>query len=328
MQTEVFLVNEKRPYYRAMRQNTKVPSLLDDWLIKNILGNPEDTECLKDFLMKWNYCTIDTLKILNNEEKVDYDKQKAIRYDIHGIINDEILFAVEIQKQGDFEDVLKRFQYYAARLLAGQQTRGKAYKNLKKAWLILIADYAFFPIPGMITDESEIRFKKSEIPLTEVTHLSIMKTGRVDVLNDKPIQELDGLQRWAILFGCSKWPEKWPWIAKISEQDAEIRKVVKKMSELTPDYEAYFYDTMLRLAEMDECTMKLKAFEQGKAAGELSKVIKQTLRNVKRGMSESEIAELLDEDQSVIAKILNCFSQHPELTADEITERMMESLEN
>lgn len=79
---------------------------------------------------------------------------------------------------------------------------------------------------------------------------------------------------------------------------------------------------------MDECTMKLKAFEQGKAAGELSKVIKQTLRNVKRGMSESEIAELLDEDQSVIAKILNCFSQHPELTADEITERMMESLEN
>lgn len=27
------------------------------------------------------------------------------------------------------------------------------------------------------------------------------------------------------------------------------------MSELTPDYEAYFYDTMLRLAEMDECTM-------------------------------------------------------------------------
>ena len=100
------------------------------------------------------------------------------------------------------------------------------------------------------------------------------------------------------------------------------------MSELTPDYEAYFYDIMLRLAEMDECTMKLKAFEQGKAAGELSKVIKQTLRNVKRGMSESEIAELLDEDQSVIAKILNCFSQHPELTADEITERMMESLEN
>ena len=56
---------------------------------------------------------------------------------------------------------------------------------------------------------------------------------------------------------------------------------------------------------MDECTMKLKAFEQGKAAGELSKVIKQTLRNVKRGMSESEIAEILDEDQSVIAKILN-----------------------
>ena len=30
MQTEVFLVYEKRPYYRAMRQNTKVPSLLDD----------------------------------------------------------------------------------------------------------------------------------------------------------------------------------------------------------------------------------------------------------------------------------------------------------
>ena len=79
---------------------------------------------------------------------MDIRSQKAIQFDVHGIINNEILFVIEVQRQGNREEVLKRMEYYASRLLAGQKLQGRSYKQIKAVWLILIADFHFFSKPG------------------------------------------------------------------------------------------------------------------------------------------------------------------------------------
>ena len=50
---------------------------------------------MTNFLSQWRYCEINSLEILPQEQKLDHALQKAIRYDVRGIINGKILFVIE-----------------------------------------------------------------------------------------------------------------------------------------------------------------------------------------------------------------------------------------
>ena len=197
---------------------------------------------------------------------------------------------------------------------------------MKAAWLILIADYPFFPRTGLIADETEMSLKTMQMPLTQMTQLSIMETGRTEYLREKAIQKLSGLERWAILYGNLADPEKREWIRQICEQDENLRKVVRKMSEMTMDFEAYFRETKAIMAELERADRQREWLEQGKRMGkqegmergELCKVIKQVLKNMKKGKPISEIAEILDEDETLIRQTFICHEEHPDWTADQI----------
>ena len=297
-------------------RESKTHSLLEDGFFKNVIAN--DEKAMTNFLSQWRYCEINSLEILPQEQKLDHALQKAIRYDVRGIINGKILFVIEVQRQGTCAKVLKRMEYYAARLLAAQKMRGKEYEELKSVWLILIADFNFFPNPGIITDETETRLRIAQIPLTTVIHLSIMETGRTEFLRKKPVQELMGLERWAILFGNSGDPEKQEWIRSICEQDEEIRKVVEKMSEWPKNYEEYMQQTMEIMREMDLEDLREIDFHRGA----LYKVVNQVLKNAKKGRASKEIAEILDEEESIVQQILSCHNEHPELSAEQIIKRI------
>ena len=102
------------------------------------------------------------------------------------------------------------------------------------------------------------------------------------------------------------------------------------MDEMTMDFEAYFRETKAIMAELERADRQREWLEQGKRMGkqegleqgiergELCKVIKQVLKNMKKGKPISEIAEILDEDETVIRQIFICHEEHPDWTADQI----------
>ena len=118
------------------------------------------------------------------------------------------------------------------------------------------------------------------------------------------------------------------------------------MDEMTMDFEAYFRETKAIMAELERADRQREWLEQGKRMGkqeglekglqrgmeqgieqgiergmergELCKVIKLVLKNVKKGKSISEIAEILDEDETVIRQIFICHEEHPDWTSDQI----------
>ncbi|WP_278841528.1 hypothetical protein [Holdemania filiformis] len=98
------------------------------------------------------------------------------------------------------------------------------------------------------------------------------------------------------------------------------------MDEMTMDFEAYFRETKAIMAELERADRQREWLEQGiergMERGELCKVIKQVLKNMKKGKPISEIAEILDEDETVIRQIFICHEEHPEWTADQIATRI------
>ena len=66
-------------------------SLMDDWVFKAVIGDPEDEVCLSSFFQ-----AIDPdfrkVRLLPGEKKAGHPDDKAIRYDICGVINEKIYF--------------------------------------------------------------------------------------------------------------------------------------------------------------------------------------------------------------------------------------------
>ena len=102
------------------------------------------------------------------------------------------------------------------------------------------------------------------------------------------------------------------------------------MDEMTMDFEAYFRETKTIMAELERADRQREWLEQGKRMGkqegleqglergELCKVIKLVLKNMEKGKLISEIAEILDEDETLIRQIFICHEEHPDWTADQI----------
>ena len=123
------------------------------------------------------------------------------------IINGKILFVIEARWQGSYARVLNGWSITQPRLLAAQKMRGKEYEQLESIWLILVADFPFSLSRGLSRTRSKHDLKRRRFPLTTTIHMSIMESGRTGFLMEKPVKELDGLERWAILFGNSGNPE-------------------------------------------------------------------------------------------------------------------------
>jgi len=62
--------------------------------------------------------------------------------------------------------------------------------------------------------------------------------------------------------------------------------------------------------------------EEGKAEGELLKLLSQIHKKQKRGCSASEIADALEENEEYIAKILTLMEQYPDGTEEEWLDKL------
>ena len=124
---------------------------MDDWVFKAVIGDPEDEVCLSSF-----FHAIDPdfrqVRLLPGEKKAGHPDDKAIRYDICGVINEKIYFDLEIQRNGNPEEQGIRIVFYLSRLLSGQRTKGKDYRELRPVRVIMITNFRFFDDPEVSSD--------------------------------------------------------------------------------------------------------------------------------------------------------------------------------
>lgn len=102
-------------------------SLMDDWVFKAVLGNPEDTLCLSCLFQAIDP-SFKKVCLFPGEESVGHPLMKAIRYDICGMINDEIYFDLEIQAKWKSRGSGYPDSFYLSRLLPAENKR-KSYRN-------------------------------------------------------------------------------------------------------------------------------------------------------------------------------------------------------
>lgn len=265
------------------------------------------------------------IRLFPNEERVEHPDSKAIRYDIRGIINEEIYFDLEIQQEGNLEDQEIRIVFYLSRLLSSQATKGKDYRELKPVRVIMITNFSL--LKGKKEEEiSDVLFylvgEKTGMSLTKHIQVSIIEVGTAGRLLRKPLDRLSALDHWRIVFKFAGDPEKEKWIEQIMSMNEGCRKAVKKMQEIPMDMIEYMNETdrldraMVRNGEIRRA--RERAMEQGLAQGALLKLIRQTLKKLEKGLTIAEIAEDLMEEEGYIQRISEIKHKYPDYSDQEI----------
>ena len=304
-------------------------SLMDDWVFKAVLGNPEDTLCLSCLFQAIDP-SFKKVCLFPGEESVGHPLMKAIRYDICGMINDEIYFDLEIQQNGNPVDQGIRIVFYLSRLLSGQKTKGKDYRELKPVRVMMITNFSFFGEGDISNDVFHLVGEKTGRTLTKHIQVNIIELAGVEYLQRIPVNDLTPLDRWRVVLKFAGDPEKEVWIQQIIAMDEGCRRAVQKMMEIPMSMIEYMWETkrldreMMRNSEIrKERERAVKqarelALKQGKDQGSLLKLITITLKKAKKGMQAAEIADILEEEEACIQTILKIKAQHPDYTEEQI----------
>ncbi len=317
-------------------------SLMDDWVFKAVIGDPEDEVCLSSF-----FHAIDPdfrkVRLLPGEKKVGHPDDKAIRYDICGVINEKIYFDLEVQQNGNPEEQGIRIVFYLSRLLSGQRTKGKDYRELRPVRVIMITNFRFFDDPGVSSDVFYLVGEKTGRTLTKHIQVSIIELAGVERLQRIPVQDLTPLDRWRIVLKFAGDPDKAAWIQAIMAIDEGCRRAVEKMMEIPMSMIEYMWETkrldreMMRNSEIREERERAvkkareralkqgiaQGLERGKDQGSLLKLVTIALKKAKKGMRAAEIADMLEEEEARILTILKIKEEHPDYTEEQIAMKMI-----
>ena len=309
-------------------------SLMDDWVFKAVIGDPEDEVCLSSF-----FHAIDPdfrkVRLLSGEKKAGHPDDKAIRYDICGVINEKIYFDLEIQRNGNPEEQGIRIVFYLSRLLSGQRTKGKDYRELRPVRVIMITNFRFFDDPEVSSDVFYLVGEKTGRTLTKHIQVSIIELAGVERLQRIPVQDLTPLDRWRIVLKFAGDPDKAAWIQAIMAIDEGCRRAVEKMMEIPMSMIEYMWETkrldreMMRNSEIREERERAvkkareRALKQGKDQGVLLNLVTIVLKKAKKGMRAAEIADMLEEEEARIQTILKIKEEHPDYTEEQIAMKMI-----
>ena len=333
-------------------------SLMDDWVFKAVIGDPEDEVCLSSFFQ-----AIDPdfrkVRLLPGEKKAGHPDDKAIRYDICGVINEKIYFDLEVQQNGNPEEQGIRIVFYLSRLLSGQRTKGKDYRELRPVRVIMITNFRFFDDPEVSSDVFYLVGEKTGRTLTKHIQVSIIELAGVERLQRIPVQDLTPLDRWRIVLKFAGDPDKAAWIQAIMAIDEGCRRAVEKMMEIPMSMIEYMWETkrldreLMRNTEIREDRERAvkeardlalkqgleqgieqgreqgmeqgmeQGREQGKDLGSLLKIVTITLKKAKKGMQATEIADILEEEEALIETILKLKQQFPDAAEMQIAVKIL-----
>ena len=288
-------------------------SLMDDMVSKFIFNDPADPWTPLGFLqaMRLEYPMSD-IQLHSREMIARFPADKTIRYDVHGIINNTLLFDMEFQRYGNARDQERRIAYYLTRLFNAQELRGKSFDQLKPAWLILVADWP----------DDDVPFEQS---LTNILHLSILNVGRCFLFENKPVGKLTVRERWALVFQYVGDPAKKELIHQIIDRDKNCERAVLKMATWSSEVLAYIQETRERGLELEMNQWKCDMRKEALAEGRLIKLIGSVMKKAKKGLSAIEIADDLDEDGELIRCILTIIRNHPDWSIKQITAQVLKT---
>ncbi|MCL2043740.1 MAG: Rpn family recombination-promoting nuclease/putative transposase [Treponema sp.] len=251
---------------------------------------PESAEALSRLVSALIGRDVTIVSILANEPPVDNVRDRQIRFDINCKAENGELINVEMSlNPGVFEPI--RLEYYTSRLFGGQDVRGSdsSYKDLKQTYQItILANKKFF------TDDAHYHAFEYYDPIRKVsldgkTRIITLELSKVDIIAEKPIDEMTVSERWAVFLEYLTDRNKRSTINAILEQEGGIAMANQVLMTISRDeHERARLESEFKY-QMDMQSQLVTARREGKLEGKIEGKLerdKELMENARNALAE------------------------------------------
>jgi predicted transposase/invertase (TIGR01784 family) len=248
--------------------------------------------------------TVSVETIQANEPPVDGIGQRNIRFDISCKTQSGELVNIEMSLYPN-ADELERFEYYLARLFAGQGIKGagKSYSDLKKTYQIAILANGTFFQDDVLARYFEYYDPINRVSLNGKTRIIIMELVKAAKVIEKSVTEMSEAEAWAAFFEYLTDRSKSEKITEIVNHEGGIAMAASALFNITDDEREYARLTSELKYELDlqsDMTHAMRqGIEQGLQQGRLETARKMKANNMPvfqiseyTGLSEQQIRDI------------------------------------
>jgi len=278
-------------------------SILDDVIFKAMLGsNSEDSnEALRSLLSACTHREVRTVQVLNNDLVPAHFDAKTARLDVHVTFNDGETADLEMQAGKSADDLKKRAEFYTATLLAGQHTRGKPYRGVKRVYQIFFLNCILYPQSNKMPRRYYYQEEEEHDRFTETSEIIFYEMPKLeervqDLLAGKAEMEtLSEEEKWCMYMRYRHEQRAGELIEELCHKEAGIMRAEQAVTKISRDYIRYAKKIAGIKNDMDRAERLLLAREEAEKEGMEKGMEKRTLEIARKmknaGRPLSEIAE-------------------------------------
>jgi predicted transposase/invertase (TIGR01784 family) len=245
--------------------------------------------------------TITVETITNNEPAVDDVRQRCLRFDIACKTGKGEPVNVEMAFNPDAHEPV-RLEYHAARLFTGQDIHGKdkTYNDLKETYQIaILAKLNFFPDENFAHNFLYYD-PDNRVSLGGRTRIITVELVKTEHIIDKPVEEMNNAELWAVFFQYLTDEEKRGKIKEIIKRKEGIAMALDTLVNITQDEIEYARISSLIKSQLDYQSGMVGAKREGRAEGYAEGRVEghaegraEVLELFEQGLSIDEIKERL-----------------------------------
>jgi predicted transposase/invertase (TIGR01784 family) len=270
--------------------------------------NAESRKALSGLISALIGRTVTVEAIVANEPAIDYMCEKKIRYDIRCKSKDGEPINVEMLFH-PVDDELNRLEYYASKLLVGQDIAGieKSYSDLKETYQIsILAQRRFFP-DKYLTHAFQFYDPEIRVSLDGKIRIITLELEKSAMFIDKPVQEMSRAEIWAAFFQYLTNGAKREIIKEIIAREEGIAMAINALCQITANEEE---DARLTTALKNQLDWKAgivgaerRGRREGMAKGRAESILEVARKMKNAGRPSGEIVEFTGLSPEEIAKL-------------------------
>ena len=225
---------------------------------------------------------------------------------------------INIEMQNIYqEDWAERSLFYNCRMFTEGFKKGEPYWKLSPCIHIGILNFNMMKSPGYY-HKVTLRDEKTNELYSRKFQFHVIELKKTKTAKGKARKH--PLYRWARLIAATTWEE----VAQESAGNRYMERIQEEMVKMSQDERDRYLYLREEMAASDRVSQLQSAENRGVRAGKLLNQISMIQKKVKKNKNLEQIADELEESATKIRPIYDQVKQHPDKTAEEIYQLLVE----
>jgi len=259
----------------------------DDRVFKLLMTSPEATPAL--LLVSSAIVNRPVIKVLvrNTELPVTDTEEKAERFDVNCMIDDDDQTDIEMQssrmeeeKGGNHENLKARSIYNLCDLHSSQSSKGKSYDKLIRSFQVTFCGYTVFPDRDSFINPFSMRHDTDNGLLHDGIRVLYIELSKLSEVLKKPVNEMTDMERFSVFLRYAANPDYREIVNKVIETKEGLTVAGELLMSISKDERerAIFRNRRIAMADQESNRITLvRNAEQSKALSIAQKALRKNM---------------------------------------------------